>query len=185
MSTTYPSDLSDAEWGYAKRYLPALSTRGRPRTHSLRTILDAIFYVLRTGCPWRYLPANFPPWQAVFYHFRRFRLQGPWHLLYTALHRAERERVGRHADPSAAIMDSQSVKTVEESARIRGYDAHKCVKGRKRHLLVDTLGLPLASYVTPAEVHDTVGARKLLGGLAFFVPRLKKIWADAAYRGKE
>ncbi len=81
-------------------------------------------------------------------------------------------------------MDSQSVKTVEESACICGYDAHKCVKGRKRHLLVDTLGLPVACYVTPADVHDTVGARKLLGGLAFFVPRLQTIWADAAYRGK-
>jgi putative transposase len=149
----------------------------------LRRILDAIFYVARGGCAWRYLPRNFPPWQTVFYHFRRFRLQGKWQLLYTALHRAERERVGRHPDPSAAIMDSQTVKTVEESACICGYDAHKCVKGRNRHLLVDTLGLPIASYVTPADVHDTVGARKLLGGLAFFVPRLKTIWADAAYRG--
>jgi putative transposase len=185
MSTTYPSDLSVAEWVCVQRYLPPLSTRGRPRTHSLRRILDAIFYVLRTGCAWRYLPCNFPPWQTVFYHFRRFRLRGVWHLLYAALHRAERERVGRHPDPSAAIMDSQSVKTVAESACIRGYDAHKCVKGRKRHLLVDTLRLPIASYGTPADVHDTVGARKLLGGLAFFVPRLKKIWGDAAYRGKE
>ncbi len=185
MSTTYPGDPTDAEWACAQRFLPPVSTRGRPRTHSLHRILDAIFYVVRTGCAWRYLPSNFPPWQTVFYHFRRFRLKGTWHLLYTALHRAERERVGRNPDPSAAIMDSQSVKTVEESARIRGYDAHKCVKGRKRHLLVDTLGLPITSYVTPADVHDTVGARKLLGGLAFFVPRLKKIWADAAYRGKE
>jgi len=185
MSTTYPSDLTDAEWTCVQRHLPPRSTRGRGRTHPLRRILDAIFYVVRTGCAWRYLPCNFPPWQTVFYHFRRFRLTGRWHLLYTALHRAERVRVGRHPDPSAAIMDSQSVKTVEESARIRGYDAHKCVKGRKRHLLVDTLGLPIASYVTPADVHDTVGARKLLGGLAFFVPRLKRIWADAAYRGKE
>ncbi len=181
----YPSDLSDAEWTCVQRHFPPLSTRGRPRTHSLRRILDAIFYVLRTGCAWRYLPANFPPWQTVFYHFRRFRLQGTWHLLSTTLHRAERERVGRHLDPSAAIMDSQSVKTLEESARISGYDAHKCVKGRKWHLLVDTLGLPIASYVTPADVHDTVGARKLLSGLAFFVPRMHKIWADAAYRGQE
>ncbi len=109
--------------------------------------------------------------QSIFYHFRRFRLRGVWHLLSTALQRAERECIGRNPGPSAAIMDSQSVKTVEESARIRGYDAHKCVKGRKRHLLVDTLGLPIASYVTPADVHDTVGARKLLGGLACFVPR--------------
>jgi transposase len=121
----------------------------------------------------------------VFYHFWRFRLHGTWHLLYTALHRAERERVGRHPDPSAAIMDSQSVKTVEESAHIRGYDAHKCVKGRKRHLLVDTLGLAISFSVTPADLHDTQGARRLLAGLKYFVPRLKKIWADAAYRGQE
>lgn len=185
MSMTYPSDLTDAEWMHVQRYLPPLSTRGRPRTHPLRDTLDVIFYVLRTGCAWRYLPSNVPPWQTVFYHFRRFRLQGRWHLLYVALHRAERERVGRYPDPSAAIMDSQSVKTVEESAHIRGYDPRKRVKGRKRHLLVDTLGLPIASYVTTADVHDSVGARKLLGGLAYFVPRLKKIWADAAYRGKD
>jgi putative transposase len=185
MSTIYPSDLTNAEWECMQRDLPPLSIRGRPRTHPLRRILDAIFYVLRTGCPWRYLPANFPPWQTVFYHFRQFRRKNTLHPLYAALHRAERERQGHNPDPSAAIMDSQSVKTVEESARIRGYDAHKCVKGRKRHLLVDTLGLPIAWYVTPADLHDTVGARKLLGGLAYFVPRLKKIWADAAYRGTE
>jgi transposase len=185
MSTSYPSDLTDAEWDYVQRYLPPFPRNGRPRTHPLRRILDAIFYVVRSGCAWRYLPANFPPWQTVFYHFRRFRQRGVWHRLYTALHRAERERVGRHPDPSAAILDSQSVKTVEESAHIRGYDAHKCVKGRKRHLLVDTLGLPIACYITPADVHDTVGARKVLGGLAYFVPRLTKIWADAAYRGQE
>src|SRR5262249_36898885 len=94
-------------------------------------------------------------------------------------------REGRDPHPSAAIMDSQSVKTVEESAPISGFDAHKCVKGRKRHLLVDTLGLPISVSVTPADLHDTQGARRLLMGLKFFVPRLKKIWADAAYRGKE
>src|SRR5258705_7829046 len=134
MSTTYPSDLTDAEWECVQRHLPPLSRRGRPRIRTLRRILDAVFSVLRTGCPWRYLPCNFPPWQTVFYQYRCFRLKGTWHLLYTALHRAERERVGRNPEPSAAIIDSQSVKTVEESARIRGYDAHKCVKGRKRHL---------------------------------------------------
>jgi putative transposase len=98
---------------------------------------------------------------------------------------SERRRVGRDADPSAASMDAQSVKTVEESGRIRGYDAHKGVKGRKRHLLVDTLGLPLSWYVTPAHVHDTFGARGLLAGLKYFVPRLMKIWADQAYEGHE
>lgn len=138
MSTTYPSDLSDAQWTCVQCHLQTLSTRGRPRTHPLRRILDAIFYVVRTGCAWRYLPSNFPPWQTVLYHFRRFRVKGIWHLLYAALHRAERERVGRHPDPSAAIMDSQSVNTVEEPTCVRGCDAHECLKGRKRHLLVDT-----------------------------------------------
>jgi putative transposase len=90
MSLPYPSDLTDAEWACVQRQLPPLSTRGRPRTHPLRRILDAIFYVVRSGCAWRYLPSNFPPWQTVFYHFRRFRLTGRWHLLYTGLHRAER-----------------------------------------------------------------------------------------------
>jgi len=151
MSTSYPSNLSDREWEYLQRLLPAQSKRGRPPIHSLRSIFDAIFYILRTGCPWRYLPANFPPWQTVFYHFRRLRLKGTWFRLLTVLREAERERVGRNAQPSAAIMDAQSVKTVEESARICGFDAHKCVKGRKRHILVDTLGL-LVNKVTSKQV---------------------------------
>src|SRR5260370_1314723 len=185
MSRGYPSKLSDAEWECLQQYLPPQSKCGRPPIHSLRSIFDAIFYVLRTGCPWRYLPANFPPWQTVFYHFRRLRLKGTWFRLLTALRGAERERVGRNVQPSAAIIDAQSVKTVEESAGISGFDGHKCVKGRKRHILVDTLGLLLAVYVTPADFHDTKGARCVLSGLAPLLPRLKKIWADAAYRGHE
>ena len=109
MSTPYPSSLSDVEWACLQRFLPPLSKRGRPPTHSLRTIFDAIFYVLRTGCPWRYLPTNFPPWQTVFYHFRRLRFKGTWALLLRALHRAERERQGRNLHPSAAILDAASV----------------------------------------------------------------------------
>jgi putative transposase len=120
----------------------------------------------------------------VYYHFRQFCRSGLWSHLYRALRDAERRRVGRDPHPSAAILDAQSVKTVEESGCIRGFDAHKWVKGRKRHLLVDTLGLPLSVYVTSANMPDTQGARRLLAGLKYFVPRLKKIWADAAYRGQ-
>ena len=117
MRTIYPSDLTDAEWECLQRHLPAAPRRGRPRTHPLRTILNAIFYLLRTGCPWRYLPSNFPPWQTVFYHFRRWHLRGDWYGLFTALRVAERRRVGKDPHPSAAIMDAQSVKTVEEVSR--------------------------------------------------------------------
>jgi len=139
-----------------------------------------IFSLLRTGCAWRYLPNDFPPWQTVYYHCRQCCRTGLWTHLCRELHVAERQRVGKDPHPSAAILDAQSVKTVEESARIRGFDAHKCVKGHKRHLLVDTLGLPIVVSVTPAAMHDTQGARRLLSGLKYYVPRLKIIWAAAA-----
>jgi transposase len=109
MSTTYPGNLSEAEWECLQQHLPSEPSRGRPRSHSLREIFNAIFYVLRTGCPWRYLPSNFPPWQTVFYHFRCLRLKGIWYRLFTALRVAERERGGRNAQPSAVIMDAASV----------------------------------------------------------------------------
>jgi putative transposase len=121
----------------------------------------------------------------VYYHFTQFCRTGLWTCLYRALRNTERRRAGKDPDPSAAVIDAQSVKTVEESGGIRGFDAHKWIKGRKRHLLVDTLGLPLSVYVSPADMPDTQGARHLLAGLNYVVPRLKKIWADAAYRGQE
>jgi putative transposase len=185
MRKKYPTDLSNAEWNCLRSYLPNPKAEGRPRTHSLRDVLDAIFYVLKSGCHWRLLPHDFPPWSTVYYHFRRFRLNGLWALILKALHVAERERAGKDTQPSAAIMDSQSIKTVEESSHPSGYDAHKNVKGRKRHFLVDTLGLVLSVYVTSADVQDRVGARGLLAGLRPFVPRLKKIWADGAYTGEK
>lgn len=161
MRKIYSTDLSNEEWICLKAHLPALKLPDKMRTHSLRDIFDAIFYVLKTGCHWRLLPYDFPPWQTDFYHFRRFRLSGMWHRVFTILRAAERKRVGKNPDASAAIMDSQSVKTIEEcgnsdpnahDAHPNGYDAHKNVKGRKRHLLVDTLGLPFSIYVTPADV---------------------------------
>jgi putative transposase len=185
MRKTYPTDLSDAEWTRLRSFLPTPKAEGRPRTHSLRDVLDAIFYVLKSGCHWRLLPHDFPPWSAVYYHFRRFRLSGLWSLILKVVHAAQRKRVGKDPQPTAAIMDSQSVKTVEESAHPSGYDAHKNLKGRKRHLLVDTLGLPLSVYVTSADVQDRVGAQCLLAGLKPFVLRLKKILADGAYTGEK
>src|SRR5947209_17526821 len=104
MNAIYPTDLSDAEWEYLQRHLPTKRSRGRPCEHPLRAILDAIFSLLRTGCPWRYWPRDFPPWQTVYYHFRRFRLTGVWHHPLAALRAIERERVGRNSQPSAAIM---------------------------------------------------------------------------------
>ncbi len=185
MRKPYPTDLSDAEWTRLQAYLPNLKAEGRPRTHPLRDVLDAIFYVLKSGCQWRLLPHDFPPWSSVYYHFRRFRLNGLWTLILKVLRAAERKRAGKNPQPTAAVMDSQSVKTVEESAHPSGYDAHKNVKGRKRHLLVDALGLLLSVYVTPAEVQDRIGARCLLAGLKVLLPRLKKIWADGAYTGEK
>ena len=185
MRKPYLTDLSDAQWRRLQAYLPNPKPEGRPRTHSLRDVLDAIFYVLKSGCHWRLLPHDFPPWSTVYYHFRRFRSSGLWHLILKELHAAERKRAGKDPQPTAAIIDSQSVKTTEESAHPSSYDAHKNVKGRKRHLLVDTLGLPLSIYVTSADVQDRVGARCLLAGLKALLPRLKKIWADGAYAGEK
>jgi putative transposase len=119
------------------------------------------------------------------YHFRRFRSSGLWPLILKVLRAAERMRVGKDPQPTAAVVSSQSVKIVEESAHPSGYDAHKNVKGRKRHLLVDTLGLPLSIYVTSADVQDRAGARCLLAGIKVLFPCLKKIWADGAYTGEK
>ena len=181
MNATYPCNLTDAEWACVQPHLPANVTRRRWPRHSIRRVLDAIFYLLRTGCPWRYLPCDYPPWQTVYHHFRRFRQTGVWHQLLVALRAVTRERDDRDPQPSAAIIDAQSVKTVEESAGSSGFDGHMRAKGRKRHLLVDTLGLPLSIWVTPASSHDKVGAGCVLVGLKPLVPRLVKIWADGAY----
>src|SRR5215218_9016524 len=170
MRKTYPTDLSDAEWTRLRSYLPTPKAEGRPRTHSLRDVLDAIFYVLKSGSHWRLLPHDFPPWSTVYYHFRRFRLSGLWSLL-KVVHAAERKRVSKDPQPTAAIMDSQSITTVEESAHPSGYDAHKNIKGRKRHLLVDTLGLPLSGQLATKPPRGLVRTLLKASGRGSLLPR--------------
>ena len=176
----YPCDLTDAEWEYLAPLLPAQARRGRPRSWPLRLLVNALFYVLRTGCAWRSLPREYPPWQTASTTLRQWRLHGVWQRVHEALRRAGRLRAGRHADPSAAIMDSQSGKTTEASGSIKGDAGGKQVKGRKRHLLVDPLGLRLSVEVTPANTSDQAGARRLLIGLKPLQPRLELIWTDSA-----
>ena len=190
----YPTDLNDNEWRVIAPLLPQQKSTGRPRLHSWREILNAIFYVTKNGCQWRALPHDFPPWQSVYHYFRLWRIDGKWERLNTALRESLRTKQGRHKQPSAAVLDSQSVKTVE-GGQERGYDAGKNVTGRKRHLIVDTLGLVLLVIVTSASVQDRDGARVLLRALFERIRkaryshwwrfcRLELIWADANYRGE-
>ncbi len=179
---SYASDLTDAEWALLAPLVPRSHPAGRRQTYPLRRIVDAIFYLLRTGAQWRLLPHEYPPRGAVFYHYAQWREDGTWEHVTQVLRESYRCRIGRNPQPTAAIIDSQSVRTTEMGGP-RGYDGGKKINGRKRHLLVDTQGNLLKNSVHPADIHDRAGAELLLEGLQHLFPAIELLWADTAYRG--
>ena len=181
----YPTDISDEEWDLIKSMIPCerKRKRGKKREVDMREVVNAIFYILRAGCSWRMMPHDLPPWQTVYSYFQRWQRKGIWQNIHFVLGSHLRELDGRDPEPSAGIIDSQSVKTSEKGG-INGYDAGKKINGRKRHILVDTMGFILMVVVHAASVQDRDGAKLVLDRILYSFPKLRLIWADAGYTGK-
>ncbi len=185
METTqlYPSDMTDSQWNLIKELIPAAKTGGRSRTTDMRMVINAIFYLVTGGIQWRMLPREYPNWKTVYHYFWLWRNDGIWQRIHDILRARVREKEGRHKHPTAGSMDSQSTKC-SFMPGVRGYDAGKKINGRKRHALVDTIGLLFGLVVTEASVSDPAGARLLLSRLGGSCKNWRKIWVDGTYRGQ-
>lgn len=179
----YTSDLSDREFALVADFLPTQPAKGRRRSTCLRAVIDAIFYVLQNGCSWANVPRDFPPASTVYWYFRRFDIDGTWARLNDALYQDCRDLEGRESQPTIAIIDSQSVKTGFEARDCVGFDAGKKIKGRKRHLATDSIGLMLKVVVHSAGVQDRDGAALVFDRLTQRFPFIQKFFADAGYQG--
>ena len=178
----YPTDITDSQWDYIKELIPAAKTGGRPRSLDMRQVINAILYVTVSGIQWRMLPKEYPKWKSVYHYFRLWRKEGIWKRIHDTLRARERQRNGRHKHATAGSLDSQSVKRSAIGGE-HGYDAGKKIDGRKRHILVDTMGLLIAVMVTAASVSDPAGARFLLRRLDGASKKLRLVWVDGTYRG--
>ena len=182
----YPSDLTDEEWALIAPLIPPAKRGGRKREVDIREVVNGVMYVLSTGCQWQYLPKDLPPKSTVNDYFVRWHYDGTLRRIHDRLYAECREQAGREAGPSAGVIDSQSVKSAEKGGACidpNGYDAGKKIKGKKRHILVDTIGLLLAAVIHPAEIQDRDGGILVLEALFDRYPLLRKLFADAAYQG--
>ncbi|MFD6888103.1 IS5 family transposase [Streptomyces sp. NPDC059957] len=187
----YPSDLSDARWELVEPVLTAWRSErrgrgldiGRPPDHDLRSLVDAVLYVNRTGIPWRYLPHDYPHWNTVYAYFARWQEEGVFDQLNSLLRRQVRRQEGREEEPTACVIDSQSIKTsTNVPAREQGIDAGKKIVGRKRSIVIDTVGLLLQVLVTAASVQDSIAGQTLIERVAADHPTVRKTWVDGGYR---